>query len=293
MLRTRPFFSALLLGACCVEIASASPAVVAPDGCGSAAEFEREVKERLTQASEVPPTRVWIVAQPGGYRLTIQTAAEIRELFNRDCRELFRAAIVIAVARASEHRQATPLPPPGLAPSRSTESRGESGTQLRLGLSAGGGLHLGLAPHPSVAPEVEGQILFGRLGLGLAIRHLINAGDQDDQGLGVSVSGPAAMLRVLYALAPAWRAGLGFGVVRLKGVGLGSADNAEDTAWSAGPTISAGWIPLRVRHFWLGVGVETQLNLLRARYEILNHGEVFRVSPVSAGLTVGVGWEFF
>lgn len=70
-----------------------------PLGCGSVEEFQAEVEHRLGAGLQVPLQLLSIVRERSGqFRLNLQVGDEARELRDADCRELFRAAVVVAVA---------------------------------------------------------------------------------------------------------------------------------------------------------------------------------------------------
>ena len=99
----------------------AAPSATLPPGCGTAEEFEREVRQRLGRETALPTTSLEIVPEGSAFRLRMSVGAEQRELEDTDCRQLFRAAVVVAVAvtlsRSAEHppreasRAATPNTP--------------------------------------------------------------------------------------------------------------------------------------------------------------------------------------
>lgn len=288
------FSTLVLLAVCAPRLGVASPHVEAPAGCGTSSEFAGELKKRLGRESAIPPTGLRIERVGDGYRLDMQLGGEKRELFDRSCRELFRAAVVIVVARASE-RSERPAPKPANSSESShaanTGARSPTDWHLRLGL--GGGVNLGLSPRPGVALELEAQALRQHLGIALAIRHLVKTGQQDEQDFGVSVRGLGGRLALAYLLGPTWQAQAGIGAYWLQGSGLGRIDRANGAAWAVGPTAGLAAVPLHGSGIWVSAGAETQLNLLRARYEILNYGEVFRVSLFSVSIFLRLGWEFF
>jgi hypothetical protein len=79
---------------------------------------------------------------------------------------------------------------------------------------------------------------------------------------------------------------------RLSGAGRGSVQNENDSAWDAGPILSARYIPYARAPFWTSIGAEGQLNVLRAHFEVLNYADVFHVPWISGSAFVqaGVGW---
>jgi hypothetical protein len=84
-----------------------------PEGCGSRAEFEREL-ERLLGAETLDPSAYELAISPadeGGYLLRMSVRGERRELRDADCRTLFKSAVVVIAASVK----------PDLLPARSEE----------------------------------------------------------------------------------------------------------------------------------------------------------------------------
>src|SRR5262245_44392588 len=94
------------------RLAQAAPTIVAPPECGSQAEFEGELSQRLGRGAPavLPATVVHIDREADAYHLSMWVGREQRDLRDADCRALFRAAIVIAVALTE------PLAPPAERP---------------------------------------------------------------------------------------------------------------------------------------------------------------------------------
>lgn len=61
-------------------------------------EFENEVLHRLGSGVAMPNVAFEITPETGGYALRMNVGGEARELHDVDCRELFRAAVVVTVA---------------------------------------------------------------------------------------------------------------------------------------------------------------------------------------------------
>ncbi len=96
---------------------NAAAAVQVPPGCGSELEFTVEVQKRLGAGVEPLPTSFRITPERGGYVLSMQVGNEQRELRDPSCRELFRAAVVVAATIAlSEARRANPALGDEIAP---------------------------------------------------------------------------------------------------------------------------------------------------------------------------------
>lgn len=254
----------------------------APPNCGSGAEFERELGERLGSEVEIPSTHVVIERAGSGYRLHMQIGAETRELYDPDCKELLRAAVVIAVAHSTKSVEPeTAAQPVGAAQDAS------SPWQVRAAL--GGGVNVGLTPELVLTMDLEAEASWSRAGIIGTFRYVTEGGSEDPAGVGVSITGLGAGLAFGYRLSPIWQARLGAAAYRLAGTGLGSTSTSGDTAWGGGPTFGVLATPLFRSRVWVGVGAEAQLNVIRARFEILNYEEVFRVPLFSGTIFFRVG----
>jgi hypothetical protein len=292
----------LLASALAAKTVRAETDVNVPEHCGSPAEFTREVTARLAAGVEIPATVVRIAPQSESYRLEMRVGEEQRELLDADCRELFRAAIVIVVARsanrtgasaprAEERAPGEPEAAPRTEASPSSHPSFARRWHARIG--AGGGVSLGLLPKPVLMLDLEAQALGSELGVTATVRYLAEGETSDELDRGVSVTGFGGQLALSYQPVPMLQARAGVGGYRLTGVGLGSPSRVNDTAWSGGATAGLMLTPPLSELVWAGAGAEAQLNLVRARFEISNYGEVFRVPLFSACIFLRLGWQFF
>lgn len=279
-----------------------APSVKLPAGCGSSAEFEREVERRLGREARLPPTSVEIVAEGAQYHLDMSVGAERRELRDADCVELFRAAVVVAVAVTLSESAARPNPaardeatatsgPP--EPSGNADSSQTGPSDLELSAALGAGLTVGLLPKLAPAFELQGRALFAeRFGFALAGRYIARTEQEADaEGRAVSAHAIGGLLSGLYQPSDYWEAGLGGSVYRLAGTGSG-AGNRSDTAWAAGPHAGLRFIPLPRSRIWIGLGGGLHWNALRPRFEFLNHGQIFISSRFNFSLFLQVGPRF-
>jgi len=124
------------------------------------------------------------------------------------------------------------------------EAAAASSSQTRVALPAlqrhgGAGVSVGTLPKPVFALQLEGETLWQRLGVAFNVRYfsptqklLPSAQGADLRALGAGVAG-------IFRPSPLWEARLGFAAQRLSAHGVGSAHNADDTAWAAGPTLAS------------------------------------------------------
>lgn len=274
--------------------AAAAPTTgtIAP-GCGTLAEFDRALDARLGDERARPPTALSIGRHGAGYVLSLQVGGERRVLRDPNCRELFRAAVVVAVAAAvSETRTDAREPEPATALEKRGTSRETAARSAGFGLGLAGGVHQGYTPVPALALELEARFSVARAAVGLALRYLAPGAEVDGSGRGVDVSAVGVLLTGSYAPSPAWEGRLGFGAFRLDGTGTGSVDDRSDYAWSAGPVVGASFYPLRYARFTAGLGVEGEWHVVRPAFRILDYGEVYRVSRFGGTALVRLRYGF-
>lgn len=268
-----------------------SPALAAPDAlipaeCGSRAAFETELRKRLGDDTPLDGVHVEITREPTHFHLRVQIDGEKRMLDDESCSELFRASIVIAMSMLLHEE-----PPPAAASVSESEPPPQpSAPRPRFTLGAGVGVNLGTLPAPVLALELESKALWQRWGVGLGLRYLAPGETPDSQQRGVRLQGVGAHLAGIFRPLPVLETRLGFGVQRLMGKGIDAAEVQTGAAWVAGPTLGATFIPLEHGLFWAGLGVEGQLNLIRADFEILNYnGPVYDVSWLAGSAFVRLG----
>jgi len=301
--RTRRCSGALLqlsfaVALCVCRAASAAESPPIPEECGSLAEFQRELQNRLGRETDLTSTRVSLTPEVSGYRLVVEVGSERRELHDANCRELLRAAVVIALAilePAKQPASEAPRPEPARtqpAPQGRPSERSAPHFPPSLALGAGGGVHLGTLPHATLLLDLDAQLRWSHFGAALGLRYLLPASVQDARNRGARVGGLGVYAAGIFEPWPRVQARLGFVAYRLSGTGLGSLERSEDVAWEAGPILGASFIPFQRPPFWTSVGGEGQLNLLRSRFRILDYGSVFRVPWLSASAfaRAGVVW---
>src|SRR5688500_11690765 len=152
-----------------------------PAECGSEAEFERETRARLDREVPALPTVVAIERTGDGYLLRMRVGDELRQLRDHDCRELFRAAVVVAVATAMSQSRPPGQPKRGAPPAPAKEEpereapagRGDRApSRLKGSLSIGGGAHAGHSPKLVPLVELEAKISASDFGGALGLRYL-------------------------------------------------------------------------------------------------------------------------
>jgi hypothetical protein len=261
-------FASTLLGVS-ITHARATPAPVIPPECGTRAAFDAELSKRLGDDAQPSLVHVSITQASNRFHLRVQIGNEVRELDDPSCTELFRAAVVVAVAMllhepAKPVEAAAPLPDPSSPPRE----------YPRFSVGAGAGFNVGTLPHPVFALELEGKAVWRYLGASVNVRYLSPTTKLDEQQKGVELQALGAGVTGLFRPSRFWEARLGFAAQRLSGHGAGSITQShDDTVWAAGPTLGLAWIPLQQQLFWAGLGAEGQLNALRGSFHILHYSQ--------------------
>jgi hypothetical protein len=146
---------------------------------------------------------------------------------------------------------------------------------------------VGILPPPVFTVELETKALWRSFGVGLSARYLAPGEKLDAGGRGVRLQALGGGVTGIFRPSNSWEARLGLAAQRLFGEGLNASVptfvSQEGAAWTAGPTLGLAYEPLTRPPFWLGLGAEGQLNLLRGHFEILNYpGNIYDV-PWLAG----------
>jgi hypothetical protein len=306
------------------------------------------VRRRLGSDIEPLPTSLRIEPEAGGYLLRMQVGSEQRELRDPSCRELFRAAVVVAATIAlSEARRRNPAlggeaapaseaspaaqpqspttapkvsatkpatqpepiaqpartarPTPPAAPTRTgevvlesaPEARSSTPSSVGLSFALGAGAFAGVTPALAPRFDLEARLTVTQFGVVAGGCWFPPSSDTDGAGRGVEVSGFRGALAAVWVPVELVEARLGGSVYRLDGTGLGSFGHRSDGAWSGGLMAGILVAPLRHGRLWAGAGLEGEWLLVRSRFEILNYGEVFRVSSVSAAGLLKLGVHAF
>jgi hypothetical protein len=267
-----------------------------PQGCGSSASFEGELRRRLESGVSLDTTRVTLTPEASGYRLVVEVGDERRELHDESCQELVRAAIVIALALLEPSAPTAAAPAPGALPDaavspspKHSAAASASSAPARVLLGGGPGLHVGTTPQPTLLLDLDAQLEWSRAGLAFGLRYLLPSSTRDRANHGVRVGGVGAYLEGTFEPWRRVQGQLGLVAYRLAGSGLGSVEQSRDTAWTMGPILGASVTPYAQGAFWTRIGAEGQINSIRPDFRILDYGPVFRVPKVSASVFVRVG----
>lgn len=278
----------------------AGPAAAIPAECGSVSAFEAALRERLGPNASLDATSVTLTPDISGYRLVVEVAGERRELYDPNCQELMRAAVVIATAMLEpgaarfEAPRAAPETPPA-PPLEPEDAAGAASAPrvMRVALGGAAGVHFGTVPNPTLLLELDAQLRWTRFGLAGGFRALLPATERDASGHGARVSGMGAYLAGTFQPWSPVQARLGVVGYRLSGTGLGSVERTTNAAWEFGPIVAASFTPFQRGPFWTNVGADGQLNVLRAHFEIDHYNDsVFRVPWLSGSLFLRVGVFF-
>lgn len=282
--------------------------VSVPAGCGTAEQFRARIHERLGSESEslLAQTRLRITVEANDYQLWVQVLDKSRTLHDSDCKDLFRAAVVVTLALWNAPVEATPDQPnalaaepkpitqqePRVAPSKDSPSGAiipTSATATRTDPthsdwswkgSWGGqfGVSRGLLPRWAIALGANGAVEHGPLGLAADVRYLPPTDERDALDKGVRVQAYGASLAARFR--PIHRVGVELGgfAYRVKGEGLGTRADRTAFVVAAGPQLGLWVTALELRGFDLRLGLEAQFALLRPQFEVIEYAEVFRSS---------------
>ncbi|MEO6603325.1 MAG: hypothetical protein ABIQ16_25805 [Polyangiaceae bacterium] len=275
------------------RLAPAAATAAIPTECGSRSAFEAELRDRLGPNVSLDTTRVMLTPDVSGYRLVVEVGTERRELYDPNCPELMRAAVVIALALLEPRATETEAPREAKAmlsvPPRATQ---DGPRAMHFALAGGAGIHIGTVPIPTLLLDLDAQLKWTRWGVAVGFRYLLPSSERDRTDHGARVSGIGAYMAGTYEPWARVQARLGVIGYRLSGTGLGSVERSADTAFELGPTLGASFTPFQSAPFWTNVAAEGQLNLLRAHFDILNYGTVFSVPALSGSLFLRGGVVF-
>jgi hypothetical protein len=263
-----------------------------PPECGTRAAFDAELRERLGADAPVDSVHVSIAPRSRGHHLQVTIGAERRELDDDSCAELFRAAVVIAVAMLMHDRTA-PQAPPSQAPPSPPEQPARRPERPRFALGAGAGINVGTLPRATPSFELEAQVLWQRWGAAFGARYLLRAEKLVDDARGATVQAVGGHAALIFRPSRDWQARLGFAAQLLLGDGQGSAKPQSAQVWAAGPTLGLGFVPYEFGPAWLGLGAEGQLNAVRGEFKILNYNREVDHAVHSVPWLAGSGFVRF
>jgi hypothetical protein len=295
--------------------AAAGETIEMPPECGSREEFTRELERLLGErAAEGHPLSLVISGKDteGVHTLRLQLRTETRELKDSDCRALFRSAVVISAASVRPEIQDAggaqtaerPEPSRRILPPRAQASRaelkgpaplrskGEHETEpgWRGSFHSGGGAIVGVLPVVAPMLELSGALRHSSWGIFGALQYLPRA-RTSEAGRGVVIWALGGQLAMLFEPSLDWiRFSGGVTAHRLEGQGFGVAQSVTDSAWSVSPFLEGTVVPLLTRNLQVELGLQGYASIVRARFEIENHGEIYRVSPFAAAAVVRVAF---
>lgn len=283
--------------------ALAQVSVDAPPGCGSEAELRGELSRLLgADAARAEPLLLQIrtpASEDAEYALELEVQGEHRTLRDRDCRALFKAALVMAASAVEPSRMQATKPDteraPVHAPASTDEQRGSDATPevaWHAHVDAGAGVALGVLPAPAPRFELSGGIEHGAFGALLALHYLMPEEKRAGDGHGVRAWALGGRAAATFAPLSLLRLGAGVEIDRLRGTGLGSKSTGSDSVWLIAPLIEAALVPLQHGPLRLELALDAHYALVRPGFEILGYGQVFHVPPFGGSAFARVGWQF-
>ena len=287
----------------CVTSALAQISVDAPPGCGSEAELRGELSRLLgADAARAEPLLLQIrtpESEDAEYALELEVQGEHRTLRDRDCRALFKAALVMVASAVEPSRVQAAAPEteraPVHAPASTEEKRASDAAPniaWRAHIDAGAGIALGVLPAPAPRFELSGGIEHGALGALLALHYLMPEEKRAADGHGVRAWALGGRVAATFAPVPFLRLGAGVEINRLRGTGLGSKSTGSDSVWMVAPLVEAALVPLHEGPLRLELALDAHYALLRPSFEILGYGAVFQVARFGGSAVARVGWQF-
>jgi hypothetical protein len=288
----------------CATSALAQISVDAPPGCGSEAELRGELSRLLgADAARAEPLLLQIrtpESEDAEYALELEVQGEHRTLRDRDCRALFKAALVMAASAVEPLRvQAAAAPEneraPVHAPAITDEKRANDAAPKitwRAHVDAGAGIAFGVLPAPAPRFELSGGVEHGAFGALLALHYLMPEEKRAGDGHGVRVWALGGRVAATFAPVALLRLGTGVEIDRLRGTGLGSKRTDSDSAWMIAPLVEAALVPLEQGPLRLELALDGHYALLRPSFEILGYGAVFQVARFGGSAVARIGWQF-
>lgn len=283
--------------------ALAQISVDAPPGCGSEAELRGELTRLLgADAARAEPLLLQIrtpESEDAEYALELEVQGERRTLRDRDCRALFKAALVMAASAVEPSRVQAVAPDTERAAVHalpSTDEKRASAAQPHLAwrahVDAGAGIAFGVLPSPAPRFELSAGIERGAFGALLALQYLMPEEKRAGDGHGVRAWALGARAAATFAPVELLRLGAGVEIDRLRGTGLGSQSPDSDSVWMVAPLVEAALVPLQSGPLRLELGLDAHYAVLRPRFEILGYGTVFQVARFGGSAFARVGWQF-
>jgi hypothetical protein len=231
-----------------------------------------------------------------------------RTLKDKDCADLFRAGVVVALALWNAPTPAPPAseaaalpaanrqqdPPARASREIAAEPPQPEPTRWRWQGSAGAqlGVVQGLLPRWALAVGAFGACEYGPFGLVGDLRYLPPSDERDENDKGVRVRAQGASLAARYRAAPWLGTEVGGFAYRVKGEGLGSRADRSAIVVAAGPQLGLWVTALELAEFELRLGSEAQFALWQPRFEVLAYKEVFHSSRVLWRGYLAAGYRF-
>lgn len=317
-----------------VAPAQAAPTLSIPSECGSIEEYQAGIHARLGGEAEalLDALSIRMVRQDRGYGLEVRLRGATRHIEDEDCRALFRAATVVAIAlwespKTSSEAVAAPdsdsnhegsaVPPPEAGsgdvapeaplpavvlprplPASVPEVKSTALTPTTksapwsLSVDGRAGLVAGLVPEAGLLLGLEPSLRHGAFDFGVGLDYVAAREQLDATRRGVKVHAWGFSFRW------GWRPHRLLDLYAaaygslLTGTGKGSKRTLTDHAWALGPRLGIRVRPISYRGISLFLGADGQLEVIRPRFEIQGYREVFRPYWLNGTIHTGVGCVF-
>jgi hypothetical protein len=239
------------------------------------------------------------MSEDAEYALELEVQGERRTLRDRDCRALFKAALVMAASVVEPSRMQPVMADKERAPEHAPASTSEqpapehsAKVAWRAHVDAGAGVAFGVVPAPAPRFELSGGVEHGAFGALLALHYLMPEEKRVGDGHGVRAWAIGGRVAGTFAPVSLLRLGAGFEIDRLRGSGLGARVPDSDSVWMIAPLLEAALVPLQDGPLRLELALSAHYALLQPSFEILNYGAVFQVARVGGSAIARVGWQF-
>jgi hypothetical protein len=316
------------------QTALANEPWVIPEACGTQRQFEEAIRTRVGNDADalLAQTVLAIRTDTDGYSLTVRVGEQLRTLTDRNCRDLFHAGVVVAIAfwnapeKARSSTGVTPSAPAQatsdvpnetllaseLPPAQQVQRTDSTPKPLprspvplvqslpsrerpqtaRFYVGAQLGLMNGLLPELSTTFGPVVAYDSTHFGLAATARFLPANEKRDPLDKGVRVYAMGYTLSFYYKPDRAIGVEAGVFAYRLTGNGLGSKVTTTSNIVAWGPQLGVWFMPLEYGAWYTRLGAEAQFVITPPRFVISGYDEVFRPSPVLFQGHLGAGVRF-
>jgi len=261
-------------------------AVAVPANCGS----ERELRQGLSSlggqaAASADSIRLEITPQGDDeFELQLDIGDERRVLTDRDCRTLFRSAIVmLASALEAPAERVAAEPNAARAPEHS----------VHVSVAVGGGAVVGVVPKLGARVDVQTSLEHRWFGAQLGLHWVAPRSELATSRLGARVTDYGLRAAALFVPWPWLRAVLGIELNYLHASSLPAALDGSNALLTPSAVAETTLRVVRIGGAYLDVALWGQWALSRPQFEIEGFGSVYRLPRFAGGALARLGWTIF